>query len=302
MSRDRTTWAVTRRVGELTTSLSFAVELVDAYTGGRPSGSQTVALADQSVTAVENPSGYHLFLDLGADPVDVVVDGGDRYFDERVTVSHSGAAPDGSSAVEVTDRSTPVEIDLTPTPAFQFSPGTTTIRGTVVDEADSAVPDAAVSLDGFAPTARTTAAGEFALLVPVTASDVVRDGDEKRVTDPTGGPTDGASGDDAGNGSPATGSGSGPLPGRGTGHRATGLPGTARRTTGHHPPTSHCRTRDSWCVARTGRQPTRNCPSWPDGAPPCGSRSTGSVSRSTASASTDESGSGDLSPVCASVL
>lgn len=214
MSRDRTTWAVTRRVGELTTSLSFAVELVDAYTGGRPSGSQTVALADQSVTAVENPSGYHLFLDLGADPVDVVVDGGDRYFDERVTVSHSGAAPDGSSAVEVTDRSTPVEIDLTPTPAFQFSPGTTTIRGTVVDEADSAVPDAAVSLDGFAPMARTTAAGEFALLVPVTASDVVRDGDEKRVTDPTGGPTDGASGDDAGNGSPATGSGNGP-PGNG---------------------------------------------------------------------------------------
>ena len=214
MSRDRTTWAVTRRVGELTTSLSFAVELVDAYTGGRPSGSQTVALADQSVTAVENPSGYHLFLDLRADPVDVVVDGGDRYFDERVTVSHSGAAPDGSSAVEVTDRSTPVEIDLTPTPAFQFSPGTTTIRGTVVDEAESAVPDAAVSLDGFAPTARTTAAGEFALLVPVTASDVVRDGDEKRVTDPTGGPTDGASGDDAGNGSPATGSGNGP-PGNG---------------------------------------------------------------------------------------
>lgn len=237
MSRDRTTWAETRRVGELTTSLSFAVELVDAYTGGRPSGAQSVTLADQPVAAVENPSSYHLFLDLTADPVDVVVDGGDRYFDERVTVYHSTSAPDDASAVEVTDRSTPVEISLTPTPAFQFSPGTTTIRGTVVDDAGSAVPDAAVSLGGFAPTARTTAAGEFALLVPVTASDVVRNGDGKRVTDPTAGSADGPSGGDSGNRSSDTGAGNGP-PGNGppgNGPSSNGPPGNGPPNDGAPP-------------------------------------------------------------------
>ena len=206
MSRDRVEkWEVTQRVGELTTSLSFAVELVDAYTGGRPAGSPTVALADQPVVALENPSGYHLFLDLTADPVDVVVDGGDRYFDERLTVYHSTPMPADASGVEVTDRSTPVEIELTPTPAFQFSPGTTTIRGTVVDGTGAVVPDATVSLDGFTPTARTTGTGEFALLVPVTAADVVRDGDGKRVTAPNGGSTGGSSGNGPGNGPPGNG-------------------------------------------------------------------------------------------------
>ena len=208
MSRDRETWEVTQRVGELTTRLSFAVELVDAYTEGRPLGSPTVGLAAQRVVAVENPSGYYLFLDLTTDPVDVVVDGGDRYFDERVTVYHSTSAPDDASAVEVTDRSTPIEVRLTPKPAFQFAPGTTTIRGTVVDDAGAPVVDAAVSLDGFAPTARTTATGEFALLVPATASDVVRDGDGKRVTDPTAS-TGGGSGDDSENGSSVSESGNG---------------------------------------------------------------------------------------------
>ena len=231
MSRDRETWEVTQRVGELTTRLSFAVELVDAYTEGRPLGSPTVGLAAQRVVAVENPSGYYLFPDLTTDPVDVVVDGGDRYFDERVTVYHSTSAPDDASAVEVTDRSTPVEISLTPTPAFQFAPGTTTIRGTVVDDAGTAVVDAAVSLDGFAPTARTTATGEFALLVPATASDVVRDGDGKRVTDPTAS-TGGGSSEDPGNGPPGDGPpGNGP-PGDGPGN---GPPGNGPPDDGRPP-------------------------------------------------------------------
>jgi hypothetical protein len=225
MRSNRTTeWEATERVGEITTTLSFAVEVVDAFTGGRPTGTPTVSLADRRVTAVRNPSGFHLFVDLETDPVEVVVDGSDRYFDERLTVYHSSPAPDGASAVEVTDRSTPVEIELTPTPAFQFSPGATTVRGTVVDDTGSAVPDAAVSLDGFAPTARTTTAGEFALVVPVTAADVVRDGDGTRVADPTTDPTGGTPGNGPGNGSSSTESGSG---------RGNGSPGSGR---GNGPP------------------------------------------------------------------
>lgn len=183
MGANRTTdWETATRVGKLETTLSFAVLLVDSVTDRQPSGDVTVSLADSPATAVENRSGFHLFLDLDADPVTLTVDGGDRYFDERRTIYHSESPPDESSSdeppvEEVTDASYPVVVSLTPTPAYQFASGTTRIRGTVTDgpaDDDGTVSEATISLEGFTPTARTTDSGEYALYVPARAGDVVR--------------------------------------------------------------------------------------------------------------------------------
>lgn len=214
MTADRLTeWEGDSRVGETTTSLSFAVLLVDPVTGRQPTGGVSVSLAAQPDAAVENPSGFHLFLDLETDPVTLVVDGGDRYFDERLTVYHVGSPPSDASGLEVDDPGNPVTVTLTPTPAYQFTAGTTRIRGTVTTGTDDApVAEATVSLEGFDVETRTTAIGEFALYVPATADDVVRKDGHQFVkpsstsSDSTdnGGTTDssGGNGDSSGNNGP----------------------------------------------------------------------------------------------------
>lgn len=203
-------WTIVTRVAQLTASLSFAVLLVDPVAGEQPSGDVTVALADPSTTAVENPSGFHLFLDLTADPVTLVINGGDRYFDERLTVYHSQALPAEASGVEVTDPSTPVVVTLTPTPAYQFMAGTTRIRGTVTtattNDGDGGVTGATVSLEEFTPEAKTTETGEYVLYVPATADDVVRTNGTRLVKVPregnsNGSPADSVNGEPSGNNS-----------------------------------------------------------------------------------------------------
>lgn len=228
MPADRTTaWETVTRMSETTTNLSFAVLLVDAVTGGRPTGDVSVGLATAPDAAVENPSGFHLFLDLETDPVTLVVDGGDRYVDERRTVYHVGSPPSDEAGVEIDDPGTPVVVTLAPTPAYQFPAGTTRLRGTVTDGTDDTpVGGATVSLEGFDGKARTTDAGEFALHVPATAKHVVRvDGtqlvkaqqsdddasDGGGATDPPGG----GSGQPGAGGSPSNGPSSGGPAGNG---------------------------------------------------------------------------------------
>jgi hypothetical protein len=186
--RDVTDWRAARTREHRDTSLGFAVRLVDAFTGDGPTGDVRVALADVDATPVENPSGYHVFLELPVETVTLVVDGGDRYFDEtrRVVLSDEESATadagDGDPpTVVLPDRSTPAVVELTPTPAYGFPATATTVRGHVEDANGDPVEGATVRLREFDPVTRTTATGEFALFVPVTAEDVVREGDAKHV-------------------------------------------------------------------------------------------------------------------------
>lgn len=182
-----TDWHPPRTVSHRETELAFAVRLTDRFTGQRPAGA-TLSLDPVDADAVTNRSGYHVFLDVEADAVTLTVDGGDRYVDERrrVVLDADGAddgngAGDADAASEgavpthvVTDPADPLELDLSPTPAYAFPSSTTVVRGHVEDADGGPVAGASVALREFDPVVETTAAGEFALWVPVSAEHVVR--------------------------------------------------------------------------------------------------------------------------------
>lgn len=195
-------WAHAVHVDTIEIGLSFAVGLVDGVTGGRPTGDVVVRLADAPVEPVVNPRGYRLFLDVVPeyDPVTVTVDGGDRYVDESVTVYHDSDPPDGAAAVDARDPRVPVEVTLTPTPAYPFASGTTLLRGFVTDTpipADGSVPagsgvgGATVAVPGVpdvngSVAATTTDSGEYVLPLNVSGDRVIRGPDERWVRTPGG--------------------------------------------------------------------------------------------------------------------
>lgn len=211
MAPNRTTeWEQATNVAMLKTTLSFAVALVDPVTGEPPGDDVSVRLTDAPADPVTNPSGFRLFFEVAEDPVTVAVDGGDRFFDEQTPVAHGGLhTGEGPPDPEVE------RIELTPTPAYQFAPGTTVLRGVVTDDPlpeGSGVPDATVSLADV-PTENesvevpTTDEGEYALRIPVSAERVVSD-DGDQWLDTAGGSQS------PGNGNGPSGNGNGP-PGNG---------------------------------------------------------------------------------------
>lgn len=178
-----TDWNPPRTVEHRGRSLAFAVQLVDQFTGDEPADGVTVEAESIDGSPVKNPSGYYLFLDLEPSEVTLVVDGGDRYVDQRrrIVVDEGGDADAaGRSSGEeppvhvVTDPSDPLVVSLPPTPAYEF-PGTSTVlRGHVRDGDGEAVERASVSLREFEPVVETTGSGEYALWVPATAEQVLR--------------------------------------------------------------------------------------------------------------------------------
>lgn len=176
-----TDWRTARTVEHRGSSLGLAVRLVDVFTGERPAADLSVSLAESDAAPVFNPSGYHVFLQLPAGSVTLVVDGDERYFDERRRIHLSGeptdAAADADGAppsVALDDRTTPVVVELTPTPAYEFPDSTTTVRGHVEDADGAPIKGATVSLPEFDVATQTTETGEYALFVPVNSADVVR--------------------------------------------------------------------------------------------------------------------------------
>jgi hypothetical protein len=187
-----TDWHPPRTVAHRDTTLAFAVRLTDRFTGDRPDGA-TLSVDPVDADPVTNRSGYHVFRDVDADAVTLTVDGGDRYVDERRrVVLDPGADPDdpaddaGAAATDddgereavptrvVSDPSDPLEIGLSPTPAYGFPSSTTTVRGHVTDADGDPVAGATVALAALDPVVETTETGEFALWVPVSAEHVVR--------------------------------------------------------------------------------------------------------------------------------
>lgn len=222
MAPNRTTdWERATNVGTLRTTLSFAVEVVDPVTGTRAGDDVTVSLTDAPADPVTNPSGFRLFFEVERDPVTLAVDGGDRFFDDETNVDHGGL----HTGDEPPDP--PVErVVLTPTPAYEFAPGTTLLRGVVTDGPlpdGEGVGDATVSLaevpsEDESVEAPTTDGGEYVLPIPVSAERVVSDDGEKWL-DTAGGSQ--SPGNSNGNGNGPPGNGNGP-PGNGNGPPGNG--------------------------------------------------------------------------------
>jgi hypothetical protein len=167
---------------ERATRVSLAVDLVDAFTGKRPRGEPRVSIVGHSADPVLNASGYHVFVDLNlTGDVTVTVDGGAYYADPEDTTVTIPAEPTGTAGEDVFDRSTD-PIELVPTPTYPFPPGTTLVRGRVIDDrgaTPSRISGAQVQVDGIDRTTTTTSEGEYVLcFARADAVSVVRDGAE----------------------------------------------------------------------------------------------------------------------------
>lgn len=166
--------------GTWTTMLSLVVVLEDGFTGKSPVRGPQVYLEDVDAEPVTTPSGYQVFLDLLPDPVTVVVDGGDRFLDERREDVDVIDLSDTNTDVDPADPdSLPIEtVVLRPAPAYRFPSGATMVRGVVRTASDEPVSDATVSIDKLDPIVETTTRGEFVLFVDPEDDDVSIHADE----------------------------------------------------------------------------------------------------------------------------
>ncbi len=176
--------SVAAEFGRQTARLSLAVRLVDRFTARTPRSDPRVRLEGRNATPVENPSGYHVFLDLDAGTGTLRVEGGTKYVDRRVTDVDVIDLSDPGTTVDPSDPDTlPLEtVALAPSPAYRFPAGTTLVRGVVSGPSGDPLPNARLVVkDGDAvtrteggPVTRTDGNGEFVLFFdPVTADDVV---------------------------------------------------------------------------------------------------------------------------------
>lgn len=158
-----------------TASLSLVVNPVDGFTGDGPVRGSVVRLESADADPVTTRSGYRVFLDLPAGSVTVVVDGGDRYLDERRENVDVIDLSDPNTEVDPTDVATlPVEtIELHPAPAYQFPSGATVLRGVVRDASENPVSGATVAIRDIDRAVETDETGEFVLFVDVQSNDDV---------------------------------------------------------------------------------------------------------------------------------
>jgi hypothetical protein len=152
--------------------LSFAVALIDEYTGKRPIGDVRVFIQDQNLKALKNLSGYFFFLDLLDGTYQVQVES-EHYFERQITVN-----------VPEPDPLNPVEsITLMPTPSYPFPSGSTLIRGMVQDSDGNPVSEATVRVEGIEKEVNntTTDKGEFVLYITaLTEDDIIIVIDEEK--------------------------------------------------------------------------------------------------------------------------
>ncbi|HKJ60032.1 MAG TPA: hypothetical protein VKA37_12440, partial [Halobacteriales archaeon] len=175
-------WPVNDGRGEplarVNTELTIAVALEDAFTDDPPREPPSVRVENADVEFLRTPAGYHVLVDLPADPptLDVVVES-DRYLREERTVDRS----------EDLDADHPlVTIELVPGPGYPFGGGVTLVRGTV-EEDDAPVAGATVSYSQGSAVTWADADGEYVL--PVTgfeSDDVVTDDEGTRFLEPGG--------------------------------------------------------------------------------------------------------------------
>lgn len=139
--------------------LSFAVILVDDYSGKDPIGKVNLSLKDKKVKPIITPSSYYAFIDLPPEIYTVQVTN-DYYFDSNLTLDlKSGQF----------DPGIPFVIKLKPNPAYPFPFGATLVRGMLWDSDDPMTRKTIASADisgecsgiNFKLETETTEKGEF---------------------------------------------------------------------------------------------------------------------------------------------
>jgi len=123
----------------VTTTLSFAVQLIDDLTKNETIGNIKVKVKETDKKAMKNTSGYYLFTDLKAGTYTVRVDS-DMYFPKETTVD----------LPPILDPKNPLitEIVLKPRPEYPFSSNATLVRGVVRDGANEPVKGAQLRVIG----------------------------------------------------------------------------------------------------------------------------------------------------------
>lgn len=124
------------------TKLSFAVRLIDDFTGKNPIGNVTVSLKDRKEKPVRNFSQHYVFLDIFDINVlkDYVISVmSDYYIEENLTfsVDSNGKIVFTEDETHKKDSKYPlITIYLKPNYSYPFSYGDTLIRGTICDSGD----------------------------------------------------------------------------------------------------------------------------------------------------------------------
>ncbi len=143
----------------LSDNLSIAVSLIDNYTNEQPIGRVTVTLKDEPYTALKNPSGYYLFLNLPEGDHTVQVRS-DFYSDNDLPATVKPLKSEDDLSVKL--GQIVKVINLEPTVAYPFPNGATVIRGVVKEQATNKVfPNATVTLVEKNMVTSTTEKGEY---------------------------------------------------------------------------------------------------------------------------------------------
>lgn len=123
----------------LTTRLTFAVLLRDGFAprNGLTGGCQ-ISLAGGEAAPVMNRSGHYCFVDLPEGDYTVVTST-KYYLDQEVAVATAVLDP----------KSPAIVIDLEPSLAYPFPPGTTLLKGRIVDLAGGGVSGAQVEIQSL---------------------------------------------------------------------------------------------------------------------------------------------------------
>ena len=144
---------------KIQTKLSFAVILLDDYSGQNPIGNLNVSLKDRDEKPIINLSSYYVFIDLPLDTYYVQVKG-DYYFDEDLTVDTNHY-----------DIENLLVIRLKPNNSYPFPSDATLVRGMLWDTDDLQTREVLVNSDieGFCSginlklDTKTNEKGEFVL-------------------------------------------------------------------------------------------------------------------------------------------
>jgi hypothetical protein len=144
----------------VTTNLTFAVLLVDEFTGNAPIGGVQAMLKGAGVKAPRNLSGYYLFTDLAAGACTVRIEA-EFYFPAEATIDTT-----------LLDPKKPVSrVVLKPIPGYPFPADATLLRGVVRNSAP--VADAAVTVTGKPISTVTDDRGEFVLYFKGIKSELI---------------------------------------------------------------------------------------------------------------------------------
>jgi hypothetical protein len=119
---------------KIKSSFSFAVCLIDSYTGAPALSSEhNVVLTDMTVKPIIKPNGYYVFTDLPIQPYEICVQS-KQFIEERTIVS-----------LESINMNDPIiYIPLTPNTLYHFDEETTTIVALLQEESGAPVPSVRV--------------------------------------------------------------------------------------------------------------------------------------------------------------